>query len=81
MTSQIQKRPPEANYASGSVTDADRELLEYVLLENARGTDLHGVLQNRANRLCKLGYMARLRMHGVYRLTRRGLFVAAGSPA
>jgi len=79
MTPQVQKRRPERHNPSGNVTDADRELLEYVLLENARGTDLHGVLQGRANRLCKMGYLARLRMHGTYRLTRRGIAVAARS--
>lgn len=78
MTPQAPKRPREANYASGAITDADKELLELVLLENARGTDLYGTLRTRAFRLCRLGYLATTRVYGCFRLTRRGLFVAAG---
>lgn len=81
MTSQVPKRRPSTNYASGSVSEHDRELLEYVLLENARGTDLYGDLRTRAFRLCRLGYMATTRVYGCFRLTRRGLFTAAGREA
>lgn len=78
MTPQVQKRRPQAHNGSGAITDADKELLELVLLENARGTDLYGTLRTRAFRLCRLGYLATTRVYGCFRLTRRGLFVAAG---
>lgn len=78
MTSQAPKRPSRTNNGSRGVDARDRELLEYVLLENARGTDLYGELKTRALRLCRLGYLSTTRVHGCFRLTRRGLFVAAG---